>query len=55
MSFGAMREGLQYFRCKSIKEATYKTVNCIMNKGVLGKDERGETVQYYKHVVNQIP
>lgn len=55
MTLGAMREGLQYLRCKSTKEATYKTVNCIMNKGKRGKDERGEIVQYYKHVVIQIP
>ena len=55
MSFGAMREGLQYFRCKSTKEATYRTVNCIMNKGKRGKDERGEPVLYYKHIINEIP
>jgi len=40
---------------KSIVEATYKTVNLIMNKGKLGKDERGETVRYYKHIINIIP
>jgi len=41
--------------CKSIREATYRTVKLIMNKGKRGKDERGETVQYYKHVIIVIP
>jgi thymidylate synthase len=26
-----------------------------MNKGKRGEDERGETTQYYKHIINEIP
>lgn len=42
-------------QCKSIVEATYKSVNLIMNEGKFGKDERGEKVKYYKHVIIVIP
>ena len=45
----------QILVCKSIREATYKTVKLIMHKGKRGKDERGETVKYYKHVLIIIP
>lgn len=41
--------------CKSIKEATFKSVNLVMNEGKLGKDERDEHVKYYKHAIIVIP
>jgi len=41
--------------CKSIVEATYKSVNLIMNEGKIGKDERGDKVKYYKHLIIVIP
>lgn len=41
--------------CKSIKEARYKVVKHIMDNGKLSKDERGDKVRYYKHVIVVIP
>lgn len=40
---------------KSISQARYKAVDLIMNKGKIGKDERGEDVKYLKHVIITIP
>ena len=43
------------FKCNSIREARYKAVNLVMNKGKLITDERGERVKYYKHMLIVIP
>lgn len=37
--------------CKSIKEATFKTVMLVMNEGKIDTDERGDQVKYYKHAI----
>lgn len=43
------------FKCKSIREARYKAVSLVMNKGKFATDERGERVKYYKHMLIVIP
>ena len=45
----------EVFICNSIKEARYRVVKHIMDKGDYAKDERGERVKYYKHVLIIIP
>jgi len=46
---------LQALNCKSIKGATYKTVELVNSKGKTTIDERGDKVRYYKHAVIVIP
>ena len=41
--------------CKSIKEARYKAVKLIMEKGKYSKDQREEKVKYIKHLILEIP
>jgi len=41
--------------CKSIKEARYKAVKLIMEKGKYSRDQREEKVKYIKHLIIEIP